>query len=290
MIPQDFDHLQGETTTVARCLALHRSDGVVLGFTDHDRPLDFDGIAFRPEAGMNLSAFAFGTGLAVDDGEMLGVLASAALTEADIRAGRWDGAGVHLWLVDWTLPARRTPWFRGTLGEITREGGAFRAELRSRAEALNRTTGRVYQARCAAVLGDAACGVALAGFTDAAVVVASEGRRLQVDGAGAAASGWYAEGLLRITSGAAAGLVAAIRSDRALDGGRALDLWQGVDALLAPGDSVALVAGCDKYPETCRVKFGNLTNYRGFPHVPGEDWQLAVPARSAQRDGGALRR
>lgn len=289
MTPQDFAHLQGGATTVARCLALTRGDGLVLGFTDHDRGLAFDGIAFRPEDGAGLSALAFGTGLAVDNGEVLGALSDTAITEADIRAGRWDGAEVRLWLVDWLLPARRVLWFRGSLGEITREAGAFRAELRGLAEALNRTVGRVYQARCAAALGDANCRVDLAAQSVAGTVAEADGRRVQVAGAGDAAAGWYAEGLLRVTSGACAGLAAPIRSDRLEDAGRRIELWQGFDAELGAGDAVMLVAGCDKRAETCRAKFGNLLNYRGFPHVPGEDWLLTVPSRTAQRDGGALR-
>lgn len=289
MIPQVFAHLQGGATTVARCLALTRADGLVLGVTDHDRALAFDGLAFRPEDGAGLSALSLGTGLAVDNGEVMGALSDAAITEADIRAGRWDGAEVRLWLVDWMLPARRVLWFRGRLGEITREGGAFRAELRGLADALNRTTGRVYQARCAAALGDAACGIDLAAHTVAGTVAEAQGRRVLVEGAGGAAGGWYAEGLLRVTSGACAGLVAPVRSDRADAAGRRIELWQGFDAELAPGDSVLLVAGCDKRPETCRGRFGNLLNYRGFPHVPGEDWLLTVPSRAAQRDGGALK-
>ena len=289
MIPQDHAHLQGGATTVCRCLAVERADGLTLGFTDHDRSLAFESITFRPEAGVALKALALATGLAVDGTEASGALTSEAITEADIRAGRWDGAAVRLWLVDWTLPARRLLRFRGSLGEITREGGAFTAELRGLAEALNRPAGRVYQARCAAALGDRECGVDLAGFTVAATVQAVSGERQMLVEGGAAPSGWFAEGLCRVTTGAAAGLVAPIRSDRTEGALRRLDLWQGFDAPLAAGDGVALVAGCDKRAETCRETFGNFLNFRGFPHVPGEDWLLTVPARTALRDGGALR-
>lgn len=293
MTAEGHAHLQGPTTTVVRCLALTRRDGLTLGFTDHDRALSFEGIAFRPESGTALSALAFGTGLAVDNAEATGALSDAAITEADIRAGRWDGAEVRLWAVDWPEPERRVLRFRGTLGEITRQGAAFTAELRGLAEALNRPQGRLFQARCPAVLGDAACGVDLAapGLRVAATVVAVEGgRTLLVSGAGGAATGWFAEGLAQVTGGAAVGLAATIRSDRIEAGGlRRVELWQGIDAGLAAGDPVTLVAGCDRRAETCREKFGNILNFRGFPHVPGEDWLLTVPARTARRDGGALR-
>jgi uncharacterized phage protein (TIGR02218 family) len=45
------------------------------------------------------------------------------------------------------------------------------------------------------------------------------------------------------------------------------------------GDRVRLVAGCDRRDETCRGKFRNFMNFRGFPHVPDEDWITAWPAR-----------
>jgi len=285
---QDFAHLQGGATRVCRCLAVERADGLVLGFTDHDRVLAFDGIDFRPETGVALRAFAFGTGLAVDGSEALGALSDAAITEADIRAGRWDGARVRLWLVDWALPARRVLRFRGSLGEIRREGGAFTAELRGLSDALNRPLGRLYQARCPAALGDGACGVNLSAVTVTSTVAeVSGGRQVVLEAPGP--TGWFADGVLRVTTGAAAGLAAAIRADRVEGALRRVELWRGLDAELVAGDAVDLVAGCDKRLETCREKFNNIINFRGFPHVPGEDWLLTVPSRTAQRDGGALR-
>ena len=101
MTAEGHAHLQGPTTTVVRCLALSRRDGLTLGFTDHDRALSFEGIAFRPESGTALSALAFGTGLAVDNAEATGALSDAVITEADIRAGRWDEARA---LYAWFLP------------------------------------------------------------------------------------------------------------------------------------------------------------------------------------------
>ncbi|MGG2476223.1 baseplate hub protein, partial [Rhizobium sp. BR5] len=51
------------------------------------------------------------------------------------------------------------------IGEVTRAGGAFRAELRSMAHRLGQPQGRVYGRRCDATLGDGRCGVDLARFT-----------------------------------------------------------------------------------------------------------------------------
>ena len=150
-------HLALGATTIARAWAVTRADGITLGFTDHDRPLAFDGLSFRPDTGMTAKAVIQGTGLAVDNSEALGALTSDAVTDADIEAGRYDGAEVRLWHVNWADPSERELRFRGTLGEIRREGATFHAELRGLTEALNRPTGRLYQRDCSAALGDARC-------------------------------------------------------------------------------------------------------------------------------------
>ena len=45
-------HIASGATTLATCWRLTRRDGVVLGFTDHDQPLTFDGTNFLPAAGL----------------------------------------------------------------------------------------------------------------------------------------------------------------------------------------------------------------------------------------------
>ena len=79
------------------------------------------------------------------------------LSEAEIDAGRFDGAELRAWLVNWADTSIRWLQFRGTLGEIQRGGGAFRADLRGLTQALNRPLGRIYQKACTAVLGDGGC-------------------------------------------------------------------------------------------------------------------------------------
>ena len=154
-------HLDTGATTLCRAWAVTRADGVTLGFTDHDRPLAFDGITFSASAGLSASQTVQGTGLAVDNAEATGALSDAGVTAADIEAGRYDGAELRAWLVNWAAPEQRVMQFRGRLGELRRAGGAFTAELRGLTEALNQPLGRIYQKPCTAVLGDAACGVDL---------------------------------------------------------------------------------------------------------------------------------
>lgn len=275
------------TTTLCRCWDVARSDGRVFGFTDHDRDLAFEGIDYRAGTGLTARAFAQATGLSVDNSEAAGALSDAAVSEADIEAGRFDGADVRAWVVDWTDVADRSLRFRGSFGEITRRGAAFEVELRGLTEALGQPAGRVFQSGCDAVLGDARCGVDLAAFCVEAVVLGVEDRRAVTLDALPAEAGWYERGRLVVLDGEAAGLSGMVREDRA-GAGRRVELWQALGAELAPGDRVRLEAGCDKRSETCRTKFANLARFRGFPHIPGEDWQMAYPRSSGINDGGSL--
>jgi uncharacterized phage protein (TIGR02218 family) len=43
------------------------------------------------------------------------------------------------------------------------------------------------------------------------------------------------------------------------------------------GVRVRLTEGCDKRFETCRVRFANSVNFRGEPHLPGNDLLTRYP-------------
>jgi len=282
-------HLASGHTTVARCWALTRADGLRLGFTDHDEDIVFGATTYRADTGLTARALQQTTGLALDNSEGLGALSDLAVTEADIAAGRYDGAEVEAWLVNWAAPADRIVQFRGRIGEIARANGAFRAELAGLSEILNTAQGRVYQTPCTVVLGDDACGVDLTDPTFSGigtVDVVEEQKLLTLSGLSAYASNWFQRGRLTVTSGAAAGLVGVVKADKRSGGIHNVELWESLRAEIAPGDTVRLDAGCDKRAATCREKFENIVNFRGFPDIPGDNKLLSVPLRSSRSANG----
>ena len=276
--------------TVCLCWAVARTDGTSFGFTDHDLDLSFDGVTFRAGTGLSAKALSQTTGLSVDNTEAMGALSDAAVTEADIAAGRFDGAEVRIWEVDWTDPEARALRFRGSFGEVRRQGGRFEVELRGLAEALNQPQGRVYQGVCPAVLGDGDCGVDLNDprFShEIEAQVVEEGRVLRWKAFPPYGARWFEGGALRVVSGAAEGLTGAVKNDRVEGAGRVVELWEALRAPLAAGDRVRVTAGCDRRFETCATTFGNAVNFRGFPHIPPDDWVMSYPR--GQMDGGAVR-
>ena len=290
----DLDaHLVNGLTTVARCWGIVRKDGARFGFTDHDCDLAFEGFVFRADSGLTALALAQRTGLSVDNTEGLGALSDAAVSEADIEAGCFDGAEVLCWLVNWADIAARRLLFRGEIGELHRTDGAFRAELRGLSAALNQPMGRAYHKTMAAGAPDTAFGFDpdMAGYHTLCAVEEVEGGRLfRFAALPGFETEWFRHGRLRMLSGAAIGLVGGIKHDETLpDGRREIALWEPIRADIQPGDGLRLDAGFDGRFDTCRLKFASADAYRGFPDIPGEDWLTSYPSADGNNTGGSLR-
>ncbi len=140
---------------------LRRTDGMMMGFTDHDRDLVVDGLVCRAASGWSAGAAEGAVGLAAGSVAAAGALDDEAITEEDIVAGLYDQATVEVWRVDWERPDLRVRLWVGTLAKVRRENGGFVAELEGPLAALERVVGRTYGRGCDAVLGDQRCGVDL---------------------------------------------------------------------------------------------------------------------------------
>ncbi len=263
-------HLKSGTTTLCRCWRLTRTDGLVLGFTDHDRALSFDGQEFSAMEGLESSGDVTKAGFAVGGFEIAGAFSSAALEIADLQSGRYDGATVTLWLVNWADVSQRTVLREGTLGEVSRADGAFRAEVRGPMQALETVRGRVVTIACDADLGDARCKVALETLERTATVDSVDGARLVVSGIGNRPAGWFAGGVCVVADGAEVGARRLVVRHTVEEAGVVITLREAL-LDLAAGDELTLRPGCDKRFATCHEKFGNSLNYQGFPFLPGND-------------------
>lgn len=206
--------LETGVTFLCTCWIVTRSDGDRLGFTDHDRDLDWQGVTCRAGTGFGATGCAAEAGLAPDQAGLLGALDDGVLRAGDLEAGLWSGARVETWRVDWSAdPPEGLKTGQGELGEVRRVDARFEAELLGLSHRLSRVTGRVFARRCDAVPGDERCGVA--------------------------------------------------------------------------GDHPAFALGCDQSFATCRDRFSNTLDFRGFPYMVGNDVLQASPASETVRDGGS---
>lgn len=282
--------ISGGATTLAHCWKLTRRDGAILGFTDHDRDLVVDGVAFAARSGAQGSDRESNFDFAIGGGDIAGALSSNGLSEIDLAKGLWDDAEIELMLVDWTNPTARLSVESGALGEVRRHGAAFSVELRSLAHRLDEDRGRRFNAACPAALGDSRCGVDLTAWRVSASVTTTDGVTLiNVAALAAQPKGLYCAGTLRWTSGANAGFAQDVRDHDRNAGAAAISLWTAPPAPISVGDAFAITAGCDKHLATCRDRFANAANFRGFPHIPGNDLLLRVARQGEPNmDGGSL--
>lgn len=284
-------HLASGATQICQCWRITRRDGQVQGFTDHDRALRFDSTEFQAASGLSPQALQQTSGLSADNSGVLGALSSEAISGDQLRAGIYDRALIEIWQVHWPDPEIRELRFRGNIGEVSLKGAQFTAEIRGLSDRLNMPFGRVIQGGCAAVLGDAACKVDLddpAHHAQLLLESLRESRILRFSGSGGIAAGRFDRGRMTVLSGDMQGQIAAIKRHEIQDGQAQIELWEPLRIPPRPGDLLRLEVGCDKSLGTCRTRFGNHLNFRGFPHVPGDDWLMAYPRTSGNNTGGSL--
>jgi uncharacterized phage protein (TIGR02218 family) len=190
--------------------------------------------------------------------------------EADLALGRWDHASMRLQAIDWSAPEQRLQLLRGELGEVSVRGDEFSTELRGAAARLAEPVCPSTSPECRAVLGDEQCRVDLSGRTIIATVLQVNQGELLLD---RTVADGFLFGRLRYLRGGNCGaqtIVIAVANDRV----RVRDLPR---APVEPGCRVELREGCDKRLATCSTRFENAENFRGEPHLPGNDLLTRYP-------------
>lgn len=259
--------------TVAVWWRIERRDGVALGFTSHDRDLTFAGLSHRTAPGMVPSAVRRTATFEADSAEVSGALAHDAIGEADLVAGRFDGAAVTMGLVDWATLENET-LFTGTIGSVSREGDRFSADLQSIKQALSQQIVPRTSPTCRAEFCGAGCTLSSARFSYEARItnISFDRQAIQIDGASTLANlefGW-----IRPVDGPDTGLTATIHSVQ--------DEWLILERALSdgnvPGMHVNVREGCDHTLSTCATRFANALNFQGEPHLPGNDLLTRYPS------------
>lgn len=267
-------HIGEELLTMATCWRLTRRDGVRLGFTTHDQPLEIATTVYKPVTGFQPSNISSSSGFNVDNLEVTAVLSDENIGEEDILAGRFDFARVEIFQVNWANLDQGTLFLRaGWLGEITLKDDHFTAEVRGISQKLQQEIGTVYSPECRVDLGSDRCHANLNAFTMVSVVTSSGALDAFTDSLRLEAAGWYDYGLLRWVTGQNAGRSVEVKSFA----GGVFNFVEPMPNVIESGDIYKAYAGCDKRSSTCRMKFSNFVNFRGEPAVPGQDALLNYP-------------
>lgn len=264
----------------------------MLGFTDHDRDVVVDAVNYEALSGFTGTEVQENIGLGVDNLDIQGALRSDKIKEGDILAGLYDDASILIYRVNWRDTTQKVLLRSGSLGELTRSNSFFKAEVRGLAHYLQQPSGRVFQFSCDADLGDERCGVSLGGHTSSGTVASVVDEKIFTfsGAASAGATDTYSRGKLTWTSGPNAGRAVEIKSHTLTSGVAYIEIWQVPVDTIAIGHTFSVQAGCDKQPKTCRDRFANFVNYRGFPYMPGNDYVTTYPNRDDTTNDGSSKR
>ncbi|MCF6327101.1 MAG: DUF2163 domain-containing protein [Devosiaceae bacterium] len=288
---QFASHIASGATTLCNCWLIERSDGVNLGFTDHDQILEFGGQQYLPANGLDSSEISAKLGSQVDTSEVTGILHSASLSEEDILLGRYRDARVTTIRVNWRDVFVREIMRVDVIGEIAREDQIFRAELRSQQEILNIPKGRRYQSGCDTSVGSTICGIDIDSppySGDAVVEIINSRYSIEISGLGSFASGWFSFGTADWVTGKRALLKDSIKSHNLSGANAILTFEDPVGDWAVIGDQLSVFVGCNRLFSTCKSKFANSVNFQGFPHIPGNGFLLSYPLAGDDLNGSAL--
>ncbi|AIF51999.1 DUF2163 domain-containing protein [Pelosinus sp. UFO1] len=283
--------LQNEVTTIAWCWKLTLADGAIMGFTSHDQDILIGGVTYEAATGFTPTAVETSRDMAVDNLDVDGMIDSEKVTKEDILTGRYDGAAIQIFLCNWKNtndPIRVIR--RGTLGQISMGKQAFTAEIRGLMQAYQQQSGDIYQKTCRATIGDAKCGKSLTSYTFIGQVIAVhengtfDTNLVNIDK-------YFDYGLLEFTSGNNNGKSFEIKEYKQING--KIMTFLPVTFTVAVGDTFKCIAGCDGNFSTCKNKFNNVINFRGEPHVPGNDYAASYPSQGSANtvsEGSSVKR
>lgn len=264
--PELAAHRAGGTTTLAYCWRVTRLDAAVYGFTSADTDLTFEGQLYQSANGFSPSAIASAADLSVTNLEVIGPLNAVTVSEDDVTAGRWDGATVEVFEVNYKdLSMGSMLLSSGTLGNINTGQLEFQAEQRGIEQTLQQPVGRVYAPGCDATLGDARCGVNLPALQVAGTVTSTTSQRAFSASALGQVADYFGGGVVTWVTGLNAGLRMEVQTFAT----GAFSLALNMPYAIAVGDTFTAVPGCRKRrTEDCKDKYSNVINFRGFPDVP----------------------
>jgi uncharacterized phage protein (TIGR02218 family) len=262
----------------AVCWTIERTDGTTLRFTDHDHDLVLDdGNTFKSAGGFNASARQRQPDLGVHNLELMGIVDSVEITDADLRAGRYRNAEITEQLVDWRYPFAGAFYSQHYwLSSLTYGNGRWDATVVGLSKWLKPSVGRLFRRTCDWTLGDLNCGVSLTTYTGTVVTVTTRNKFTASGTFTTQVDDWFQYGQLQWSSGPNNQLKFDVKHSVQSTG--TLITWLSCPFNIVVGNTFSIVPGCDhNFSTGCGTKFNNQERFGGFPYIPGTDRLYLTP-------------
>lgn len=275
--PVSGGYLEREVTTLAWCWRLELADGRVMGFTSCDIDLIVDGERYESCTGFAPTAVSSSNDLSTDNLDVDGMISSERITEDDIFLGRYDNARIRIFVCDYENTENRFTLREGMVGKITTGKTAFKAEIRGLMDAYQQQSGKIYQRKCRAHLGDAECKCNITQD-----IIQGNVTAIREDGSiftnVSREDDFFTYGVMTFLSGLNKGASYEIEQSFARNG--QIYFFSSPVHEVVVGDMFRLVPGCNGEPSTCKKRFHNFVNFRGEPYIPGNDYVVGYPIKT----------
>lgn len=266
--------IASELTTLATCFRIELQDGRILGFTTNVRSVVFEDepSLIYETASASKTAFSSTNTMSVDNIDATILLDSDKITKQDLEKGVYDNSKIRVFRFDYSIKPYNynniDKVVEGIVGEVTRNKNSYSTEFRSKTQFMQNTVVNVVAPTCRATLGDSKCRKDLTDFTFYANISAvNDFTTFTIDLSTAKEDHYFAYGTVEFLSGESVGLIQEIKDNT----GNLIKLQLPSVYTFAVNDQIKIIAGCDKKKATCKDKFNNVVNFRGFSFVPGLD-------------------
>lgn len=257
--------LQKDVTNLVKIYTLTLKDNSVLGFTDSDAEITFGGVIYKP----NIQSEKLLKSLEGKDRvEIFGVIDSELINEQNIKSGKFLDAHIEIAAIDLNnLSEGKIVLNSGFIESISYDNSSYIFNIKPYSEKLKRVITQNYSKKCRADFGDSKCGINLENYkSNGSVTEIIDEKSFKVSALGQE-NFYYNYGIISFTNGANNGLKFNIKSYK----DDIIKLFLSPNSAIEIGDNFEIFTGCDKSFNCCIEKFDNAENFRGEPHIPGND-------------------
>lgn len=260
----------------AQCIKIVLTNGTTLGFTSNTRPVTFieePNLVYKTN-GFTPSAFSATSTFSISNLNIDLVIDNINIKRSDLEKNKFNGAYVEYFEIDWTIKpysyANIDKIMSGNIGTIKRSESKFETEFNSKTSHYQQIFTRKLTATCMNEFGDAMCQVDLAPFTFIDTIASITTQRIFSLSTISQVDGYFVEGTLEVTSGAAVGEI--IRVKDWVNSSKTVTMQLPFVEQLQVGDSIKIIRGCRNTKSDCITLFDNMLNFNAFPNLPGQDF------------------
>lgn len=287
-----WEYLEGDELTLALFLKITPSADFAnvdpLGFTSLDSSVTLaaHSLTFFPTAGLHPSTTESESGKP-SNFELRGIFESVGVTEADLLAGKWNGAEIELWRMNYAdLTMGEEVLFRGVISHFTDHQDYFKAEIVGLANRMSTNFGGMTSRICRRVRTftdfPGECGYqdpTTHGFDSQRQVIADtiiSRLAIDFDGYESVPADFYTNGKAECLTGENEGIAREIQSGVVSGGLLHVVLKRAFPLTVTAGDDFELTVGCNGTLERC-MYLDNVIERHAEDYIPGIEKAAKVP-------------